>query len=72
MKNYNILYLKGHRHISDEKYCEVKGLDPSLAGTPEINNEFIKENEGNKEIVHKKLAEHGLLYGDNNDCKELQ
>ena len=71
MKNYNILFLRGYRHISDERYCEVKGLDPSLAGTPEINNDFIKESKENEELVKRKLAEAGLLHGENDDNKEL-
>lgn len=71
MVNYNILYLKGHRHITDAKYCEVKGLSPELAGTPEINNEFIRENDNNKEIVEMALAQAGLLNGETNGKEEL-
>ena len=68
-KNYNHLFLCGDLHINDERYCEMMGLDPSLAGTPEINNKFLESNPDNKAFLNKRLASHGLLKGDE-DAKE--
>ena len=46
--------------MSDQRYCELTGVDPKLAGTPEINREYIKNNEKGLELLNKRLADHGL------------
>ena len=61
MKNYNHLYLNGDLHITDDVYCEMVGIDPSLAGTKEINNKFLEENPTHKTFIEKKYATKGLL-----------
>jgi hypothetical protein len=42
-KNYNIFALKGDTEVSDADVCEQLGLDPSLAGTPAINEAAIQQ-----------------------------
>jgi len=42
-KNYNIFALRGDPHTSDTDVCEQLGLDPSLAGTPAINEAAIQK-----------------------------
>jgi len=42
-KNYNIFALRGDTEMSDADVCETLGLDPRLAGTPEINEAAIKK-----------------------------
>jgi len=41
-QNYNIFALKGDSETSDMDVCEQLGLDPSLAGTPAINEAAIQ------------------------------
>lgn len=61
MQNHNIRYLQGDRHINDLRYCELTGIDPAFAGTPEVNRVFIAQNpEKNSQLVARKLAEHGI------------
>lgn len=59
--NYNHLYLCGDLHITDDRYCEMMGLELTLAGTPEINNKFLEENPKHAAFLNKKYAERGLL-----------
>lgn len=40
-RNYNIFALQGDGETSDADVCETLGLDPSLAGTPAINEAAI-------------------------------
>ena len=42
MKNYNIFALQGDMETSDAEVCETLGIDPTLAGTPAINEAAIK------------------------------
>jgi hypothetical protein len=42
-KNYNIFALRGDTETSDADICDQLGLDPSLAGTPAINEAAIKQ-----------------------------
>jgi len=42
-KNHNIFALRGDTEMSDADVCETLGLDPRLAGTPEINEAAIKK-----------------------------
>lgn len=58
-KNYNHLFLSGHIHIDDERYCEMMELDPSLAGTREINNTYLANNPTRKLAIEKKLELRG-------------
>ena len=67
MKNHNIQYLRGNRHIDDKRYQELmaeEGVeipDEDLY-TPRVNQAFIKEEpEWRAGYVLKKLAENGLL-----------
>ena len=61
--NYNIAALRG-LPIDDKKYCEIEGLDESLAHTPEILIHFF-EKEGrtneNERLVRELLAKKGQL-----------
>lgn len=41
--NYNIFALQGDNQVSDADVCETLGLDPSLAGTPAINEAAISK-----------------------------
>jgi hypothetical protein len=43
MKNYNLFALQGDTQTNDYDVCETLGLDPKLAGTPEINEAAIKK-----------------------------
>ena len=61
MDNYNHLFLSGDKVWTDEKYCKDQGLDPSLAGTKEINNKFIEENPDRQAYLTKLYANSGLL-----------
>lgn len=42
-ENYNIFALQGDKTTSDAEVCERLGLDPTLAGTPQINNAAIEK-----------------------------
>lgn len=42
-KNYNMFALQGDMETSDMDVCETLGLNPALAGTPEINEAAIKK-----------------------------
>ena len=67
MKNYNIQYLKGNRHIDDKRYQELMAeegveIPDEYLNTPEINKSFIDEDpEWRTTFVRRKLAENGLL-----------
>jgi len=42
-KNYNIFALSGDKETTDIDVCNQLGLNPALAGTPEINEAAIKK-----------------------------
>jgi hypothetical protein len=42
MQNYNIFALQGDTETTDFDVCQTLGLDPKLAGTPDINEAAIK------------------------------
>lgn len=42
-KNYNIFALQGDTETNDLEVCEMLGLDPKLAGTPELNEAAIRK-----------------------------
>lgn len=42
-QNHNIFALQGDSDVSDAEVCEMLGLDPSLAGTPAINEAAISK-----------------------------
>ena len=39
-RNYNIIALRGGS-VSDQEYVETFGLDPALAGSPELNTAML-------------------------------
>jgi len=41
-RNFNLFALQGDTETSDADVCATLGLDPKLAGTPDINNAAIK------------------------------
>ena len=41
-KNYNYIAAAGKLDVSDEEICADLGLDPALAGTPEINKAALE------------------------------
>jgi hypothetical protein len=43
MKHYNIFALRGDTMTTDQDVCDTMGLDPRLAGSPEINEAAIKK-----------------------------
>lgn len=47
-RNYNIFALRGDTETSDADVCQTLGLDPELAGTPQLNeaaiNKMYKQN----------------------------
>jgi len=45
MKHYNLFALQGDTDTTDEDVCSTLGLDPSLAGTPKINDAAIAKME---------------------------
>jgi len=54
-KNYNIFALRGDKETPDVDVCANLGLDPKLAGTPEINEAAIRKmHKGNYEGYLKK------------------
>ena len=59
MDNYNHLYLSGDKVWTDNKYCQEMGLDPSLAGTPEINKQYIEKNPDKRAHLERLFATHG-------------
>lgn len=66
MKNYNIQYLRGNRHIDDKRYQEMMAVhgvfipDEAL-NTPAVLEEYLKENPDKTDYIQRKLAENGLL-----------
>ena len=42
-QNYNIFALRGDKETSDMDVCTNLGLDPKLAGTPDINEAAIRK-----------------------------
>ena len=61
--NYNIAALRG-MPIDDARYCEIEGLDPSLANTPKLIDHFVSTQEDPKEAqkyINILLARNGLL-----------
>jgi hypothetical protein len=42
-KNYNLFALQGDTETTDIEVCSNLGLNPLLAGTPEINEAAIKK-----------------------------
>jgi hypothetical protein len=55
--NYNIFALSGDPTTSDMDVCSKLGLDPTLAGTPQINDAAIKKMH---EQNYKGYIERGL------------
>lgn len=47
MKNFNLAALMGSEDFTDEDYIEQFGLDPALAGKPEINDAILTQVEQN-------------------------
>lgn len=43
MKHYNLFNLRGDPSVTDEDVCDTLGLNPKLAGTPQINEEAIRK-----------------------------
>ena len=75
-QNYNIIYLSGHKHVTDEVYQQIIKEDYGVEipmdslHTPRINDYYLQLKEDNLQFFQKKLAENGLLNEVNNG-KEL-
>jgi len=50
MRNYNIFALRGDDAVTDYEVCDALGLDPRLAGTPQLNEAAISKMQ--KENYH--------------------
>ena len=63
MVNYNIHFLKGQTHITDEVYAKETGLPLHYAGTPKINCKY----EGTEEELRKYYANAGILVDEDDE-----